>query len=280
MQKKSVKFNKVAIVGTGLIGGSLGLALKKKRIAKRIVGFARHNRTLSLAKKIGAIDIGSRDLKTAQDADLIVLATPVSAIISTAKQLSRIVKKDVIVTDVGSTKKEIVFKLEKIFTNYIGSHPLAGSQKSGVEHSCRDIFKDTICLLTPTAKTKKQTLRIITRLWKELGTRVVLISPREHDKIIAFVSHLPHLLAFALMDLIPRNYLRFAASGLKDTTRIAASGAHLWQDIFITNRDEILYSLRRFNRLLKNFEKLLLKKDLNRLRNLMVRAKEKRDSLR
>lgn len=280
MQKISVKFNKVAIVGTGLIGGSLGLALKKKKIAKRILGLARHSRTLSLAKKIGAIDIGSRNLKATQDADLIVLATPVNAIMSTARQLSRIVKKDAIVTDVGSTKKEIVFKLDKIFTNYIGSHPLAGSQRSGVRHSCEDIFKDSVCLLTPTAKTKKNTLRIITALWEELGTRVVSVSPREHDRIIAFVSHLPHLLAFGLMDFIPHNYLSFAASGFKDTTRIAASGAHLWQDIFITNRDEILYTLRRFNKLLKNFEKLLLKKDLNRLHNLMVRAKKKRDSLR
>ena len=280
MRKKSVKFKKVAIIGTGLMGGSLALALKKKKIAAEIIGVARHKKTLRLAKKIRAIDIGSQDLKAVQDAELIILATPVNVILGMARKLSALLKKEAIVTDLGSTKKEIVTQLERVFPNYIGAHPLAGSQESGIEYSRSDMFSDSLCLLTPMAKTKKNVLSKIRSLWKELGARVILLSPAEHDRIIAFVSHLPHLVAFGLMDLIPRDYLKFSASGLRDTTRIAASGAHLWQDIFITNRKEILGSLKKFNKLLKEFERSISREDRKRLSELIIKAKDKRDSLR
>lgn len=278
---KQVKpiFKEVAIIGAGLIGGSLALALKRHRIAGRVIGVARRRRTLRLAKKIGAIDIGSQDINNVRHADLIILAMPVNTIISMADKLSRLVKPDSIVTDVGSTKKEIVSKLENLFPNYVGAHPLAGSQKSGIRYACAEMFKDSLCVLTPTPRTKNYALKKITKLWKEVGAEVVLASPQQHDKAISFVSHLPHLVAFSLIDVIPRRYLRLAASGLKDTTRIASSDPHLWQDIFMTNRGPILKALKEYEKRLNRLKGLLLKNDKKGLYRLMTQAKRKRDSL-
>ncbi|MBU0709992.1 MAG: prephenate dehydrogenase/arogenate dehydrogenase family protein, partial [Candidatus Omnitrophica bacterium] len=148
------KFNKAAIVGVGLIGGSMAMIIKKKRLAKEVVGVSRRKKNLLLAKKMGAIDKGSQSLGIVKDADLLIFATPVETIIDFALPVSKLVKKDCIVTDVGSTKKAIVSRLEKLFPHYIGSHPLAGSEKQHVRNACVGMFKDSLCILTPTKSTK------------------------------------------------------------------------------------------------------------------------------
>lgn len=273
-------FNKVAIIGTGLIGGSLGIAIKKKRLANVVVGVSRHYNSLTLAKKRGAIDCGSQDLNIVKDADLIILATPVGSILKIAQDIAKIIKPDAMVSDVGSTKKEIVLKLDKLFSRYVGSHPLAGSEKRGMVNANTDIFKNSVCILTPVKSTHRPSLLKIKKLWNALGVEVVYIKPSLHDNVLSFVSHLPHLIAFSLIGTVPRKYLRFAASGFKDTTRLASSDAVLWRDIFISNRKSILNASRTFKNYLSDIETLIKKRDAKGLKGILTQAKKIRDSLK
>ena len=273
-------FNKVAIIGTGLIGGSMALDIKKKRLAHQIIGVSRHKDTLIRAKKNRVIDKGSQDLSIIKDADLVVLATPVNTILKLSQIIAKFVSKDCIVTDVGSTKKEIVSKLSKIFPNYVGSHPLAGSEKCGITNVQSGIFKDSLCILTPAKNTSPKALKKINSLWNHLGARVVFLSPDTHDKILSFVSHLPHAIAFSLIDTLPDKYLKFAANGLKDTTRIALSDSRLWADIFLSNRKNMLKAIESFQDKLSGIKSAINRRDEKTLIRIMKKAKVKREILR
>ncbi|MDD4908556.1 MAG: prephenate dehydrogenase/arogenate dehydrogenase family protein [Candidatus Omnitrophica bacterium] len=273
-------FKKVAIVGVGLIGGSIALAIKKNRLADEVVGVCRSKETLFLARRMKVVDLISRDLDIIKGADLLIMAAPVGVIIGSAPEISRIIGRDCIVTDVGSTKKEIVLKLEKVFPNFVGSHPMAGSEKRGVANASPDIFKGSLCILTPTRNTKGSALLKISKFWARLGSRVAVITPSAHDKILSLVSHLPHLAAFCLIDIIPDDFLKFGSNGLKDTTRIASSEAEVWKDIFISNRQPILEAIERFQKRLSAVRSALRKKDLKFLEKVLVGAKKKRDSLK
>lgn len=272
-------FNKVAIVGTGLIGGSMALAIKKKCLAHQIIGVSRHKNTLIWGKKSSIIDKGSQDLSIIADADLVVLATPVNAILKLAGIILKFIRKDTIVTDVGSTKCEIVSKLSKIFPNYVGSHPLAGSEKRGLVNASTDIFKNSLCILTPAKNTNPKALKKIKDLWNRLGARVIFLSPDTHDRILSFVSHLPHVIAFALIDIVPDKYLKFGATGLKDTTRIALSDSRLWADILLSNRENMLESIEHFENNLSRIKSVINKRDERTLIKILKRAKGKREIL-
>lgn len=272
-------FDKVAIVGVGLIGGSIALELKKKGLAKEVIGISRHKKSILLAKRKGAIDRGSQSLGIIKGADLVIFATPVNSIIALAWPISRIISKDCLVTDVGSTKKEIVLCLEKVFANFVGSHPLAGSEKRSIANSELSMFRGTKCILTPTNKTSSRALNRIKKLWINLGATVITISPEIHDKILSFTSHLPHVAAFSLMGVVPKDYLKFASTGLGDTTRIAASDPELWVDIFLSNRQNLLKNIDLFSDRLMKIKKAIQKKDRGLLNSLLEEAKEKRDSL-
>ena len=273
-------FKKVAVVGVGLIGGSMALDIKKKRLAGKIVGMTRSRKTVALARRHKVVDACSQDLEIIRGADLVVLATPVNTIMDLAPKISRIVNRNCLVTDVGSTKQEIVLRLEKIFPHYIGSHPLAGSEKRGVAHARAGIFRNSLCILTPTNKSKKEALGKMRQLWHLLDARVVVTSPSFHDRALSFVSHLPHIVAFCLIDAIPREYLTFGATGLKDTTRIASSEPELWRDIFMSNRKATLDAIASFQNNLAKIKELLRKKDIKRLDAFLSRAKNKRDTLK
>ena len=273
-------FNKVAIIGIGLIGGSMALAIRKKRLARRIIGVSRHKSTLIRARKSRIIDKGSQDLRVIKDADLVVLATPVNTILKLSQAIAKFIRRDCIVTDVGSTKKEIVSKLSKLFPNYIGSHPLAGSEKRGIENVEADIFKDSLCILTPVRNTPPKALRKIKNLWERLGARLVFLSPDTHDRVLSFVSHLPHSIAFSLIAAVPDKYLKFAANGLKDTTRIALSDSRLWVDIFLSNRKNMLESIQHFENKLSAVKSAIHKRDEKALIRLLKKAKGKREVLR
>ncbi|MDO9572841.1 MAG: prephenate dehydrogenase, partial [Candidatus Omnitrophota bacterium] len=216
-------FNKVVIFGTGLIGGSLGLALKREHLTTQIIGFNKHKENAIRALKIGAIDYIGSSLDTTQDADLIILATPVDTIIDIMFKISPKLKKDCIVIDVGSTKENIVKKLSKLTPNFVGCHPLAGSEKKGIKNAKSDIFNDSICIITSSARTKRNALKKIELLWQKLGAKTIMMHPKQHDQILSFTSHLPHIVAFSLMGVIPNKFLNVSSGGLKDTTRIAAS---------------------------------------------------------
>lgn len=269
-------FNKVAIVGVGLIGGSVALAIKNKKLARQVIGVSRRKSTLLSAKKNRAIDKGSQDLKIIQGADLVILATPVNTILNLAQAVSRVIRSDAIVTDVGSTKQEIAVKLDKIFPRYVASHPLAGSEKRGVDNASPDIFKNSLCVLTPTNNTNPETLKKIERLWRQLGAKVVFLRPDTHDKILAFISHLPHAIAFALIDIIPGGFLKLGANSLKDTTRIALSDSSLWADIFLSNRKNMVRSIELFQKNLSRIKSAINKKDKKRLIKILAAAKSKR----
>ena len=272
-------FNKVAIIGVGLVGGSIALAIKKRKLAHKIVGVSRRRKTLLLARQRGAIDKGAQELSIIKDADLVIFATPVSTILNLAPRAAKFIKPDCIVSDVGSTKKKIASKLGKLFAHYVGSHPLAGSEKQGVINASPDIFKDSLCILTPINTTNPKDLQKIKRLWVKLGARVLSLAPEKHDKILSVISHLPHIIAFSLMKGIPGSYLRLASSSLRDTTRIAASDSQLWADIFLSNQKDMLSSIGLFQKNLSRIKSAINKKDKGLLLKILRDAKKKRDSL-
>ncbi|MCM8789889.1 MAG: prephenate dehydrogenase/arogenate dehydrogenase family protein, partial [Candidatus Omnitrophica bacterium] len=165
----------------------------------------------------------------------------------------------------GSTKEKIVFVLEKNFSNFAGGHPLAGSEKRGIRNADARIFKNSLCILTPTRKTKKKVLDTLKKFWEKLGARTITLTPQTHDKVLSFTSHLPHLLAFSLMAAVPKKFLLYSGQALKDTRRIAASDPVLWSDIFLSNRDNILSSLKSFKESLSKLEEAIRKNDKNSL---------------
>ncbi len=270
-------FKKVVIVGTGLIGGSIGLAIKKNKLADIVIGISRRKSTLSLARKIKAIDQGSQDFSIARGADLVILAAPVNTLVELSSKLAKIISRDCIVTDVGSTKEKIVEKLDKLFPNFIGAHPLAGLEKSGISNACACIFKDALCVITPTKSTDKKSLCKVVALWKTLGSRITFMSAEEHDRIAAAISHLPHAAAFSLVNSVPEKYLKFAASGLKDTTRIAGSDPEVWSQIFIANRKNLLRSLDIFGNNIAKIRSAVQKEDRAALSRILKRSQRIRE---
>ncbi|MBC8436268.1 MAG: prephenate dehydrogenase/arogenate dehydrogenase family protein [Candidatus Omnitrophica bacterium] len=272
-------FNKIAIIGTGLIGGSLALAIKKKGLAGEVVGVSRKKATLLSARKAGAIDRGSRNLSIIKGADLVVLAIPVDTIIDLAPRIRRFIDRNCLVTDVGSTKERIVSSLNKIFPNYVGAHPLAGSEKRGILNASPGIFKGSLCILTPTAKTASAALTKINLLWKRVGAKVVFLTPAMHDRILAFTSHLPHIIAFSLISAIPDKYLPLSSTGLRDTTRIAASDDEIWEKIIFSNREQIINSISAFESSLSRIKRAVQRKDRKAVTRFLTQAKSKRDTL-
>ena len=274
-----IRFKKVVIIGTGLIGGSLGLALKRQRLAGQIIGFSRQPKNARLAQKLGAIDQIGKSLAEVEDADLVILATPVETIMELAGKIAQRIKPDCLVIDVGSSKERIVSKLSALIPNFLGCHPLSGSEKKGVANLEGSIFKGAICVLTPTTKTNPQTLDKIKWLWKKIGARVVILSAKKHDQLLGFTSHLPHAVAFSLMRSIPEQGLALTASGLRDSTRISSSDEHLWSEIFLSNRDNLLKALAIFQSNLSALKLALKSKDKIRLRKFILSANQKRNML-
>lgn len=272
-------FNKVAIIGLGLMGGSLGLVIKKKKIANLVIGISRTKKTLKLAKERKAIDFGSQNLKIIKDADLLIFATPIETILDLAYPVSRVIKEDCIVTDIGSTKEKIVSRLSKIFKHYLGSHPLAGSEKSSILYAHENLFKNSLCVLTPHKNTSSFAFKKIRLFWQNIGAKVVYLSPKEHDKILSLVSHLPHAVSFSLISAIPKEYLKFASGGLRDTTRIASSEPKIWTDIFLSNPKNILTAIELFEDQLKRLKSCILKKDRKNLTRLIIASHKKRKNL-
>jgi len=272
-------FHKAAIIGTGLIGGSLALFIKKNKLAREVVGVAEHKASLALALKMKAIDRGSLSLSIIKGADLLILATPVDSIISLRKKIRKYAWPGCIITDVGSTKARIVSLLEKDFKNYVGSHPLAGSEKRGIENARPGIFNNSLCILTPTKRTSRKALARIKSLWIKAGSRVVMISPKLHDKALSFTSHLPHIAAFSLINSVPLEFLKLSSGGLKDTTRIAVSSPRLWQGIFLTNKNELLAALVHFEKNLRVIKSAIKNNDKKLLTKILRQAQKKRSSL-
>lgn len=276
-------FRKVSIVGVGLIGASIGMAIKKKSLAREIVGVARKDTTIDTAIKQGAIHSGTKDIKEGvKDADLIILATPVNAIIEAFPILNTHARRGCIVTDVGSSKALIVDQAHKHLHPsflFVGSHPLAGSEKSGPQYGSAELFNNTTCLMTPTEKTNRLAKEKVKHFWSQLGANVRFMSPAEHDECLGYISHLPHVMAFALAKTIPDQYLSQATQSLRDTTRIAGSDPKMWNDICVSNTKNILKSLDDYVRVLCVLRKAIVDGDQQTLLETFSQAKAARERI-
>ena len=276
------QFNKITIIGVGLIGGSIGLAIKKRGIAKEVAGVFRHRVTLRKALKRKAIDKGFMSIKDGvRGADLIILATPVSSIVAVGRKAMESAGPGAIVTDAGSTKACIVDQLEKISrptpVSFVGSHPMAGSEQTSVEFARDTLLEEAPCIVTKTGNTNKAALKKVVNFWKSLGGKVKVMTPSGHDRSVALISHLPHIVAFSLAGAVPEKDLACAAEGFKDTTRVASSDPSLWADIFLSNKKEALRACRIFERSYNGIIKALTKDDYRGVVKALKKAKAKRD---
>ena len=277
MQKKTV-----AIMGVGLIGGSLGKAFLRRGLFTKVLGIGRNPIKLEKALKARAITEFSTDLKALKSADLVVLCTPVVHIKKTFKKLSRHLKPGCIVTDVGSTKEEIVLAAGKLLPKnvfFVGSHPIAGSEKSGVDFAGAELFKGAVCVVTPVKKTNNKALAEVRNLWSRLGGKVIVMNPAEHDRVIARTSHVPHFLASALTLSVlkkDRNTISLAGKGFRDTTRIAAGNPEVWCEIAAANSKNIRKGL---DELIKTLLRIKKEVGSNKLCRTLKKASDLRERL-
>lgn len=275
------KFNQITIIGVGLIGGSIGLAAKKHKLASRIIGVTAHKESLNKALRRKAIDSGTLDLKkSVLNSDMVILATPVDKVISTLGKISPNLKKGCIVIDVASVKRTIVGKAEKIAGSkikFVGTHPMAGSEQRGVDKADKDLFKRAPCIITKTGKTDPKALGTVKDFWKKLGSKIYELSPAEHDKRVSNISHLPHAAAAALSLSADKSSLKFASTGFGDTTRIASGDPDLWAAILTDNSASASADIKRYSKQLEIISKLIKAKDAPKLKMVLSEAKKKRD---
>jgi len=277
----------VAIVGVGLIGGSIGLALRQRNLARRVLGIGRRVSSLRQATKCGAVTETSTDLERAvADADLIVVCTPVADIVAHVLRVADACPATALITDVGSTKAEIVRQLDRALlkkgesrATFVGSHPLAGSEKTGPQFARADLFEGRAVVVTPTRRTPESALKLTESLWTSLGAIVSQKTPQDHDQAVASISHLPHVIASALAANTPTEDLCLAAGGWLDTTRIAAADAELWRQILSDNRRNVLKSLTKFEKVLAKYRRALENDDQNKLLQLLEAGKQHRESV-
>lgn len=281
-------FETIAIVGVGLIGGSLGMAAKKHRLARKVVGIGRTEQKLMRAKILGAIDDYSFDVETgASDADLVIICTPVRLVVPTLARIIGRLKEGSIVTDVGSTKAEIVSEANKIMPErrfFVGGHPMAGSEQSGVEAAFPEMFLGATYVLTADEHTNLEALGKITEFVEAIGARSEIMGPEEHDAAVAVISHLPHAIAAALLHTAEEAHkqsgkvFRLAAGSFRDLTRVSDSPPELWRDICLTNVDPLIAVIDQFQDQLAQFKQRLAQRDEEAVAKFFEQAKHIRDS--
>jgi prephenate dehydrogenase len=279
-------FNRVTILGVGLIGSSFALALKKNGLCNEVIGYGRGEKNLQKAKEKTIIDAFELDpVKSCVGSDLVLFATPVGSFVDIAKKIRTSLNRGAIVSDVGSVKGKLVRDMEALMPEgvyFIGGHPIAGSNRSGIDTAAADIFKGAKCIITPTENTDKDALEKVIALWKNLGSFVKLINPDEHDRIYASVSHLPHLIAYLIVNTIAdidSSYLNFSGQGFMDTTRIASSSPELWRDICLFNKDNLLESIEIFKNNLDRVSQYLRVYDSESLERDFKKAQTLREGI-
>lgn len=276
-------FDTLSILGVGLLGGSLGLAARSRGLVRRVVGVGRDQSRLRDARAAGQLDDFATDLPAGvRTADLVVVCTPVDLIPEQVREVAAAAKAGCLVTDVGSTKAEIVARLRDPLPNgvtFVGSHPMAGSEKKGCQHATADLFQGRVTIVTPTADTPEHAVGRIRRFWEGVGCRVVTMTPNEHDRAVAMVSHLPHAVAAALAGTVDPALLQVSAGGFRDTTRVAGAAAGIWEPIFRTNRREVLAACDAFASRFDEFRRLLAADDGAGLIHWLNEGKRVRDAL-
>ncbi|MDI6785813.1 MAG: prephenate dehydrogenase [bacterium] len=279
-----MKINQITIIGLGLIGGSLGLALKDRDKNLKVIGVAKKTYQVEKAKAMGAIDEGFLDyIQGVVDSDLIIIATPVSTIKDIVLKIIPFLKPSCIITDTGSTKNEITTSLSFLSrkdVSFVGSHPIAGSHLSGIEVAKKDLFRYNPCIITPLPVTSSEALAVVKGFWELLEAKVVFLTPLEHDEIISSISHLPHILSSALVNIIVSLTKKFPyipeiiTPSFKDITRIAASNPYMWSDIVLSNREMLLESLSLFREKISYWEKIIKEQDKIKIEEEFMSSKK------
>jgi prephenate dehydrogenase len=281
-------FEQLGLIGCGLMGGSFALALKRAGLVKRVVGYSKSPSTTERARQLGVIDVEAPSaLLAVSGADIVLIAVPVAATEATFKAIKHLVSQHTLIMDVGSTKRDVVDAARRALREHIGSfvpaHPIAGKEVSGVEHADPDLYSGKQVILTPIERTLSTQLQQAIDVWSALGCNVLKMSPEAHDAAFAAVSHLPHLIAFALMNAISgqpqaKDFLSLAGPGFRDFTRIAASDPHVWRDIMVSNREELLAQAKIFQRNLQALELMISSGNGEALEGLIEQASQARSN--
>ena len=260
-------FEQLGLIGCGLMGGSFALALKRAGLVKRVVGYSKSPSTTERARQMGVIDVEAPSaLLAVSGADIVLLAVPVAATEATLKAIRHLVNNDMLIMDVGSTKRDVVDSARRVLRDHIGSfvpcHPITGKEVSGVDHADPDLYTGKTVILTPIERTQVSQLKRAREVWEALQCNVLQMSPDAHDAAFAAVSHLPHLIAFALMNGIigqqnGKDFLALAGPGFRDFTRIAASDPKMWRDVLLANKQELLDQSKSFQRALEAMELMI-----------------------
>lgn len=279
-------FEQLGLIGCGLMGGSFALAMKRAGLVRRVVGYSKSPSTTARALQLGVIDVEAPSaLQAVSGADLVVLAVPVAATEATLKAIRHLVNSDMLMLDVGSTKRDVVDAARRVLKQDVGifvpCHPIAGREVSGVENADADLFHGKQVILTPIERTRTARLEQATALWQALGCQVVQMPAEAHDAAFAAVSHLPHLLAFAMMNGITgqegaAHFLSLAGPGFRDFSRIAASDPQIWRDVLLSNREELGAQMRHFQAALAALMKAIDEGQPETLENLINRASHAR----
>jgi len=277
-------WNNVAIVGVGLIGGSIGMALLQRKLAKKVIGIGRRLESLEVARAHGCVSQVTTNLaEGVAEAELIVVCTPVESIAGFVQHTAQHCPPNCLITDAGSTKAQIVAAIEGANLNrtFIGSHPIAGSERSGPDAATADLFDDRVTVVTPTSQSSDVALAALRDFWESIGSRVIEMSAADHDIVLARTSHLPHLVAAALAAATPASEQTLALTGMgwADTTRIAAGDPELWRQIFLANRDATLKALADFETVVKTWRDALQSANGPLLIDLLREGKRRRDAV-
>ncbi|HOK40336.1 MAG TPA: prephenate dehydrogenase/arogenate dehydrogenase family protein [bacterium] len=289
-----MKQNSVLIFGLGLIGGSICLKAKEKNLFDKIFAFGRNLENLKLAKEQKIIDgyYTNIDEINFSEIDIIFLCTPIEMIIKIAEEIIPKINKKILITDVGSTKSYITEKINEIIKSnkskaeFIGAHPIAGKEKTGFKYSSASLFENTYCIITPESDNSIENIEKIKKLWQELGSIVILMTPEKHDFITAIISHLPHIISAGLVNTAneeqkkEKELLNYAAGGFKDITRISSSDEELWTQICLSNKKEIIKILDNFLKIINNFKINLINENKEKIKDYFLTAKNIRNSIR
>lgn len=283
-------FEKVCILGLGLIGGSIGLAIKRSNISNQITGYARSNSTLERAIELGLVDSVKDNLKDAvNNSDLVILATPLSTFRELVEEMSPFLKKGCIITDTGSAKLTVIEDLKDILPNgveFVPGHPIAGTEESGPDAGFAELFDNRWCILTPTEDNSSNAVDLVKGFWESIGSKVEIMDPMHHDKVLAITSHIPHLIAFNIVgtannlaNVTEKEVVKYSAGGFRDFTRIAASDPKMWSDIFTYNSDAVLEMLDLFSNDLAKLKAAVIKKDSDLLFSNFEKTREVRKNI-
>ena len=289
MERDFGGFKGILIIGLGLIGGSLALSLKKQGYNGKIYGYDLNSSRIEKALELKAIDEGFNRFEEMpwDNIDLVILSTPVKTFIDIANRIKPFLKDDTVVSDVGSVKGDLVLKLYEILKPhvFVGVHPIAGTEKEGIENAVADLFKNARLILTPVGEDKEK-IEKVEKLWKDLGSKTEVMDPHLHDFVFASVSHLPHAIAFALVDSLITlsketgiDLFKYPGGGFKDFTRIAASSPTVWKDIFLENKENILHTIDVFLNSLEKLKEAIKEEDEKKILEILSESREKRLSL-